>query len=403
MQDHENSHRALKWSVVLMFLLSGLLLGGCDRPRQSLSPPLPEVTACTVRPEHLELATELPGRTCPYLVAEIKPQVNGIVQKRLFTEGSDVKAGQVLYEIDPAPFQAALDSAKASLAKSEANLPAVRLRAERYRALLAEKAVSQQDFDDREAALNQAVADIDYWKAAVETARINLGYTRVTAPISGRIGKSNVTDGALVTAYQPLALATIQQLDPIYVDVPQSTSELLRLKRRLEDGRLNQNGSSQSKVRLILEDGTAYRLEGTLQFRDVTVEPTTGSVVLRAVFPNPEGVLLPGMFVRAVVKEGINEQAILVPQQTVSRDPKGNPIALIVDSEGKVQQRRLKLERAILDQWLVSSGLASGDCVVVEGMQKVRPGASVKVIPMDAARKADVVPGDMVPPAGKAN
>ena len=231
----------------------------------------------------------------------------------------------MLYQIDPAPFQAALDNAKAALGKSEANLPSIRLRAERYKELLAEKAVSQQDYDDAAAALKQAEADIEYWKAAVETARINLGYTRVTAPISGRIGKSNVTDGALVTAYQPVALATIQQLDPIYVDVPQSTTELLRLKRRLEDGRLNQNGTNQKKVKLILEDGTAYPLEGTLQFRDVTVDPTTGSVILRIVFPNPEGVLLPGMFVRAVVKEGVNEQAILIPQQAVSRDPKGNP------------------------------------------------------------------------------
>ena len=232
----------------------------------------------------------------------------------------------MLYQIDPAPFQAALDNAKAALGRAEANLPAIRSRAERYKELLADKAVSQQDYDDAAAALKQAEADIQYWKATVETARINLGYTRVTAPISGRIGRSNVTEGALVTAYQPVALATIQQLDPIYVDVPQSTAELLRLKRRLEDGRLNQDGTNQNKVQLILEDGTAYPLEGTLQFRDVTVDPTTGSVILRIVFPNPEGVLLPGMFVRAVVEEGVNEQAILVPQQAVSRDPKGNPV-----------------------------------------------------------------------------
>ncbi len=391
-------------SEIFLFLtVVVLLLFGCDRRQQSPPPPVPEVATVTVQPQQLVLTTELPGRTSAYLVAEIRPQVNGIIQKRLFKEGSDVKAGQVLYQIDPAPFQAALDSAKAALAKSEANLLATRLRFERYKGLLAEKAVSQQDYDDREAALKQAEADIEYWKAAVETARINLGYTRVTAPISGRIGKSNVTDGALVTAYQPLALATIQQLDPIYVDVPQSTTELLRLRRRLEDGRLNQNGTNQNKVKLILEDGTAYPLEGTLQFRDVTVDPTTGSVVLRVVFPNPEGVLLPGMFVRAVVKEGTNEQAILIPQQAVSRDPKGNPIALIVDGEGKIQQRMLTLDRAIGDKWLVSSGLASGDRVVVEGMQKVRPGASVKVVPFDAARKADAEPGNTARPAGKAN
>ena len=396
-------HTSPRSAIFLFLTVAVLLLFGCDRRQQSPPPPVPEVATVTVQPQQVVLTTELPGRTSAYLVAEIRPQVNGIIQKRLFTEGSDVKAGQVLYQIDPAPFQAALDSARAALAKSEANLLATRLRFERYKGLLAEKAVSQQDYDDREAALKQAEADIEYWKAAVETARINLGYTRVTAPISGRIGKSNVTDGALVTAYQPIALATIQQLDPIYVDVPQSTTELLRLRRRLEDNRLNQNGTNQKKVKLILEDGTAYPLEGTLQFRDVTVDPTTGSVVLRVVFPNPEGVLLPGMFVRAVVKEGINEQAILIPQQAVSRDPKGNPIALIVDGEGKIQQRMLTLDRAIGDKWLVSSGLASGDRVVVEGMQKVRPGASVKVIPFDAARKADAEPGNTAQPAGKPN
>jgi len=309
----------------------------------------------------------------------------------------------VLYQIDPAPFQAALDSARAALGKSEANLVVTRLRFERYKGLLAEKAVSQQDYDDREALLKQAEADIEYCKAAVETSRINLDYTRVTAPISGRIGKSNVTDGALVTAYQPLPLATIQQLDPIYVDVTQSTTELLRLKRRLEKNRLHQNGTNQNTVEAILEDGTEYQLKGSLQFRDITVDPTTGSVVLRAVFPNPEGVLLPGMFVRAVLREGTNEQAILIPQQAVSRDPKGNPIALIVDDKGKIQQRMLILDRAIGDKWLVSSGLASGDRVVVEGMQKVRPGASAKVIPFDAARKADAGPGNMARPAEKAD
>ncbi|MFH1117700.1 MAG: efflux RND transporter periplasmic adaptor subunit [Pseudomonadota bacterium] len=380
-----------------------LLLFGCGRQQQSGPPPVPEVATVTAQPQKLLLTTELPGRTSAYRVAEIRPQVNGIIQKRLFTEGSDVKAGQVLYQIDPAPFQAALDSAKASLAKSEANLPAVRSRAERYRALLAENAVSQESYDTREAALKQAEAEIEYYKAAVETARINLGYTRVTAPISGRIGKSSVTDGALVTAYQAQALATIQQLDPIYVDVPQSTAELLRLKRRLEEGRLNQNGKNQSKVKLLLEDGATYPEEGALQFRDVTVDPTTGSVVLRVVFPNPEGVLLPGMFVRTVVREGINGQALLVPQQAVSRDPKGNPALLVVDAEGKVQQRSLTLDRAVDDKWLVSKGLASGERVIVEGIQKVRPGISVKAIPFDADRKAGGDPKNSARQTGMVN
>jgi membrane fusion protein (multidrug efflux system) len=238
-------------------------------------------------------------------------------------------------------------------------------------------------------AVAAAEAAIQQAQAARETARINLGYTQITAPISGRIGRSNVTEGAIVTAYQALALATVQQLDPMYVDVPQSTNELLRLKRRIEDGHLNQNEKSQQKVNLILEDGSEYSLEGDLQFRDVTVEPSTGSVILRVVFPNPDGVLLPGMFVRAVVREGIHRQAILIPQQAVSRDTKGQPLALIVDKEDKVQQRILRLDRAIGDKWLVTSGLEAGDRVIVEGLQKVRPGALVKVVP-PAADSASV-------------
>jgi membrane fusion protein (multidrug efflux system) len=356
-----------------------------------------EVATVTVVPQRVVLTTELPGRTSPYLIAEIRPQVHGLIQKRLFMEGSDVQAGQVLYQIDPAPFQAALDNALAALGRAEANLPALRARAERFQEALADKAVSQQDYDDAAAALKQAEADIQYWKALVEAARINLGYTRVTASISGRIGRSSVTDGAIVTAYQPVALATIQQLDPIYVDVPQSTTELLRLRRRLADGRINNNGTSLNKVQLILEDGRKYPLEGTLQFRDVSVDPTTATVILRMVFPNPNAVLLPGMFVRAVVKEGVNDHAILVPQQAVTRDPKGNPVALIVNAAGKVEQRMLSLDRAIGDQWLVASGLAPGDRVIVEGMQKVRPGAAVKEVPFDAARK----PG--TPPAPTSN
>jgi membrane fusion protein (multidrug efflux system) len=346
----------------------------------------------TLQPQQVVLTTELPGRTSAYLVSEIRPQVNGLIQKRLFTEGSDVNAGQILYQIDPAPFQAALDNAKASLSRAEAGRSSIRLRVERYKDLLTDKAVSQQDYDDALSSLNQVEADSKYWKAMVETANINLGYTRVTAPISGRIGKSNVTDGALVTAYQPMALSTIQQLDPIYVDVPQSTTELLRFNRSAEDGGLNQDGMNQKKVKLFLEDGTTYPLEGTLQFRDVTVDPTTGSVILRIVFPNPQGVLLSGMFVRAVVKEGARQQAILIPQQAVSRDLKGNPVVLIVDANEKVQQRMLTLDRAIGDQWLVSSGLTFGDRVIVEGLQKVRPGAAVKVAHPDAARKDSAKP-----------
>jgi len=367
----------------LFIFMSALLFDACSGQKPQQAPPPPEVGTITVREQEAVLTTELPGRTSAYRVAEVRPQVSGIVQKRLFEEGSDVRAGAVLYQIDPAPFQAAFESAGASLTRAEANIPAIRSRAERYRALLAERAVSQQDFDDVDSAFRQAEAEVRYWKAAVESARINLEYTRVTAPISGRTGRSNVTEGALVTASQPTPLVTIQQLDPIYVDAPQSTAELLRLKKRIESGSLEQNGTGQKKVRLILEDGSEYPLEGTFQFQDVTVERTTGSVTLRAVFPNPDGILLPGMFVRGVVQEGVNKQAILIPQHAVSRDPKGNPLALLVDPDGKVQERQISIDRAVGNQWLVTSGLAPGEKVIVEGMQKVRSGSPAKAVPAE--------------------
>jgi len=370
----------LSRQTVVVSLLTTLALS-CSRPPQV--PPMmkmgpPEVATVTVAPQRVMLTTELPGRTSPYLIAEIRPQVSGLLLRRLFTEGSDVKAGDLLYEIDPAPFQAALDNALAALGRSEANLPALQAREERLRKALADKAVSQQDYDDAAAALRQVQADIQYWKATVQTARINLGYTKITAPISGRIGKSSVTDGAIVTAYQPVPLATIQQLDPIYVDVPQSTAELLRLQKRLASGQLKADGDSQQAVQLVLEDGTKYPLEGTLQFRDVTVDPTTGTVTLRMVFPNPKAVLLPQMFVRAVLKEGVHENAILIPQASVIRDPKGNPMVMLVNAEGKAEPRPVVLERAIGDQWLVTAGLAPGNRVIVEGLMKVRPGVPVK-------------------------
>lgn len=376
--------QVLSVKYLLLALAGSLLLSGCGRGQHAApqAPPTPEVATVTVAEQKVLLTTELPGRTAPFRIAEIRPQVNGLVQKRLFTEGSDVEAKQPLYQIDPAPFQAALDNALAALGRAEANLPAIELRMKRYQEALASKAVSQQDFDDASAALKQAQAEVQYYKAMVDTARINLGYALVTSPISGRIGSSTVTDGAIVTAYQPVPLATIQQLDPIYVDVKQSTAEQLRLRRRLEEGLLQHNGTDFKDVQLILADGTKYPLEGTLQFRDVSVDPTTGSVVLRMVFPNPDGLLLPGMFVRAVVKEGVNERAILIPQQVVSRDPKGNPIALVVNGERKVEQKMLTLERAIGNQWLVASGLTPGDHVIAEGMQKVRPGDTVTEAPL---------------------
>lgn len=383
-----------------MTLFVALMSAGCDSRSEAVPPPaVTQVSTMTVGTQKVLLTTELPGRTAAFRIAEIRPQVSGLIQKRLFEEGSDVKTGQVLYQIDPAPFQAALDNAKAALGRAEANLPSLKSRVERYKALLAEKAVSQQDYDDAAASLHQTEADIQYWKATVDTARINLGYTRVTSPISGRIGRSGVTEGAIVTAYQAVPLATIQQLDPIYVDVPQSTTELLRLRRRLEDGRLKNNGTNHNKVKLILEDDSAYPQEGTLQFSDVSVDPTTGSVILRIVFPNPEGVLLPNMFVQAVIKEGVDERAILVPQQGVSRDRRGNPLALIVDAESKAALRPLEVDRAVGDQWLVSAGLVPGDRVIVEGLTMLRPGTPVQAVDF---KKAEIETKHAARPAGEA-
>jgi membrane fusion protein (multidrug efflux system) len=436
----------IKCIVGIGILSGGLMLAGCDRSTHSHpNPSVPEVATVTVSTQAVMLTTELPGRTSPYLVAEIRPQVSGLIQKRLFTEGFEIRAGQVLYQIDPAPFQAALDNAEANLAamrkaaeqaqaavaasmaevaRQRATLELARTNRERFETLLKDKAVSASERDQavtdakvaaaalqaaeaqverNRKAIGAAEAAIQQAKAALETARINLGYTEITAPISGRIGRSNVTVGAIVTAYQAMALATIQQLDPIYVDVPQSTAELLDLKRNLARGRINNSGTDQDKVGLVLKDGSEYPLEGTLQFRDITVDPTTGSVILRAVFQNPEGMLLPGMFVRAVVKEGVSEKAILIPQQAVSRDPKGNPLALIVDAEGKVQQRMLTLDRAMGDKWLVTTGLQQGDRVIVEGMQKVRPGVSVKEVSFDARGKEGARHEQTAQPTPKSN
>ena len=367
--------------AVCMFLL---LATGCSRDPQA-GPPrrTPEVSTVTMQQQEVTLSTELSGRTSAYRVAEIRPRVAGLIEKRLFTEGSNVKEGEVLYQIDPAPFQAELDNAQAALAEAKAKLPTTKLRAERYKSLVNNSALSQQDYDDAASNLDQVRASITSLEARVQTARINLGYTKVTAPISGRIGKSSVTDGAIVTAYQATALATIQQLDPIYVDVPQSTAAMLRMKARFKEGMLHRGEKDSSQVRLILEDGKPYPLDGTLQFSDVTVDPTTGSVTLRLIFPNPDGEILPGMFVRAIIKEGVDPKAILVPQQGVSRDAKGNPYALIVDKESKTELRQLTLDRAIGNQWLVAKGLAPGDRVIVEGLQMLRPGTVVKASSLD--------------------
>src|SRR5512133_3130726 len=363
-------------------LVAGVLTIGCGKKEQAKT--TPEVAVVTLQPERVAITSELPGRTSAFLMAEVHPQVNGIVQQRLFTEGSDVKQGDVLYQIDPRPYQAAYDTAAAALARAEANLPAMRKRAERFKELLAVNAVGQQDYEDAAAGAKQAEAEVQALKAGVESARINLGYTRITAPISGRIGKSSVTPGALAAAYQGPAFTTIQQLDQVYVDSPQSSAILLGIQRNLAANRYKGGTPEQTKVKLLLEDGTPYPQTGILKFSDVTVDPSTGSQILRMVFPNPRHVLLPGMYVRAIVEEGVAEQAILVPQQGVTHDPKGNAIAMVVDGSDKVEQRTLKVDRAVGPKWLVLEGLHAGDRVILEGLQKVRPGVAVKVVPFGA-------------------
>ncbi len=351
-----------------------------------------------VQPQHVALTTELAGRTSAHLIAEVRPQVSGIIQKRMFTEGSDVKAGEVLYQIDPATYQAAYDSAKASLARAEASVVPAKLKAERYKELVKINAVSKQDYDDISAALKLAEADIDAAKAAVENARINLAYTKVTAPISGRIGRSTVTDGALVTAGQPAALSTIQQLSSMYVDVTESSADLLRLKQNLASGLLKSNSAARAKVKLLLEDGSVYPLSGILKFSEVTVDQSTGSITLRAVFPNPNNVLLPGMFVRAIVEEGLNEHAILVPQRGVTRNPAGEATVMVVGNEEKVEQKIIKVARTVGDNWLVSEGLKPGDRVILEGLQRARPGTAVKALPFGS--KPAAVPAGAPKTAG---
>lgn len=349
------------------------------------APPPPEVGVVTVAPRTVSLQSDLPGRVSALLVAEVRPQIGGIVLSRDFREGSDVRAGQTLYQIDPAPYRAAFGSAQAALAKAQANVVAAQAKGERYKELVQIDAVSKQAADEATAAALQAEADVAAAKAAVETARINLAYTRITAPISGRIGKSSVTPGALVTANQAQALATVQQLDSIYVDVTQSSADLLRLRRELAAGRLKTDGANQAVVRLRLDDGTLYPQAGKLQFSDVTVDEQTNSVTVRATFPNPKQLLLPGLYVRAVLEEGVRENAILVPQQAVARDNRGNPIAMVVSAEGKVEQRAVQVPRTVGSDWLVDGGLKAGDQVVVEGLQKARPGATVKPVERAAA------------------
>ena len=374
---------SIKSAGAIALICSTAFITGCNKSTAAApaSAPAPEVGVFTVTPAPLAITTELPGRTSAYQVAEVRPQVGGLIQKRLFVEGADVKAGTSLYQIDAASYQAAYNSAKAALTKTRANLLTSGPKVARYKELVAIEGVSRQDYDDAVAANEQARADVESATAALEMASINLKYTRVNAPISGRISRSSVTPGALVTAGQAAPLATVQQLDPIYVDVTQSSNDLLRLKREMENGSLKQVNRGQAKVTLLLADGSQYAESGKLQFSDVSVDPGTGNVTLRALFPNPKGDLLPGMYVRAVLQSGVNDSAIVVPQQGVTRNQKGQATALILNREGKVEQRILTTGSAIGNQWLVTSGLAGGDRVIVEGLQKVKPGAPAAVAP----------------------
>jgi membrane fusion protein (multidrug efflux system) len=373
------------------FSLLGVVLGSCG-PKTAPAPPArppQDVGVVTLKPEKVEIVTELPGRTASFRVAEVRPQVSGIILKRNFEEGGDVREGEPLYQIDPARYQAEYDSAQAAVARAEAASQVARLLAERRQKLVNTSVISKQDYDDAVAALKQADADVASAKAALEAARINLNYTKVLSPISGKIGRSTVTEGALVTSGQPDALATVHQLDPIYVDVTQSSAQLMKLRRELASGALQD--VKEASAQLILEDGTVYPESGKLQFSEVSVDQGTGSVTLRAVFPNPQQALLPGMFVRALVAEGVNEEALLVPQRGVTRNARGQPTALVVGPDERVELRVLKTDRAIGDKWLVTEGLKAGDRVIVEGLQKTGPGAQVKASEMvpDAPKTAE--------------
>ena len=369
-------------SLAMVVMLTSLLLGGCQQEQQQAkSTPMPvEVDVVTVTPQPLTLAVELPGRTAAFRVAEVRPQVNGIIKKRLFAEGSEVTAGQLLYQIDPAVYQAKVDSAEAALARAQAVEQSARLKAERYRALVKTKSVSELDQIEIEANWKEAVADVASAKAALNSARINLDYTRVTAPISGRIGKSMISEGALVTAQQSNALATIQQLDPLYVDLTQSSMELLKMKRDFSAGQGSGSNTARQGVTILLEDGSEYSKTGVLEFSDVTVDQTTGGVTLRAIVDNPDRDLLPGMFVRTRVASGLKERAILVPAASISRNSKGQAVVMLVNSESKVESRIVKSGRTIGEKIMVNDGLNGGEVIITAGLQKVRPGAAVKAV-----------------------
>jgi len=369
-------------------LVVSVLLAACDKsvPPPPAAPPAMEVSVVTLQPQTVTLTRELPGRTSPYLVAEVRPQVGGIVKARLFTEGSRVKAGQPLYQLDDAIPRADQETAKAALVRAQAALNSARPKAERWAELAKTGNVSKQDNENTIAALRQAEADVVAAQAVLDRGNVILAHARITSPITGRIGKSSVTQGALVTANQADALATVQQLDPIYVDVTRSSAELLELRRQIAAGRLEQG--TNLPVTILLEDGSRYEHEGKLTFTDVTVDPGTGSFMVRVVVPNPDDILLPGMYVRAAVSSGVRQDALLVPQQGIARDPKGNTTTMNVGEDGQVAVRPVTVSRTIGDKWLVDNGLRAGDKVIVEGLQKIRPGALVRAIEAVPAKLA---------------
>jgi membrane fusion protein (multidrug efflux system) len=359
---------------------AAVLLAACG-PKQSAPPQqTPEVGVVTVQPTTVPVITELPGRTSAFLVAQVRARVDGIVLRREFTEGTQVKAGQRLYKIDPAPYIATLNNAKATLAKAQANLVSTTAQANRYKVLVAANAVSKQDYDNAVAAQGQAAADVAAGKAAVDTAQINLGYTDVTSPVTGKIGVSQVTPGAFVQQSAATLMATVQQLDPVYVDLTQSSLDGLKLRRDVQEGRLKTTGPGAAQVSLILEDGRVYPEKGKLQFTDVTVDQSTGSVTVRAIFKNADNVLLPGMFVRAKIEEGVNQNALVVPQVGITHDQKGQPTTLVVGADNKVELRQIVTTGTFGSNWVVASGLQPGDRVIVQGTDKARPGQQVKPV-----------------------
>jgi len=364
----------------------GLLAAGCAR-HVAPAAPKPAVTVVDLHARPVSLTTELPGRVSAYRVAEVRPQVNGVILKRLFKEGDLVGAGQQLYQIDAAPYEAALASARATLAHARASVTAATLIAQRFQALSEVHAVSRQDYDNAVATLEQDEADVASGAAAVRAAEINLAYTKVYSPISGRTGRSSVTEGALVTANQPTSLLTVTQLDPVYVDLTQPSATLVRLKRELAAGQIRRVDGNQAPAQLLLEDGSRYERSGTLEFSEVTVDQGTGSVTLRALFPNPQSLLLPGMFVRATIEEGVREGAILAPQQGITHAPDGTATALVVGADGKVEKRSVELDRAIGDEWVVTKGLTVSDRLIVAGRQRVKPGMDVSARPQVTAHE----------------